>query len=151
MYLREFKATWTLVTVYLLILGWTSVSLAAFAVTTTVLQPNLTGTNLAILRNRMRIPIPTLEYLSCALTRATPVSGACTIGPTRLHDTLRGMRSNGFYFVRSMPMKSTSIFLSSRFFTTSSFFRFLSIHQIVIHGTSPPLGTEGGVSPMLVC
>ena len=50
MYLREFKSIWTFVTVYLLTLGWTSMSLAAFAVTTTVLQPNLTGTNLAILR-----------------------------------------------------------------------------------------------------
>ena len=44
-------------------------------------------------------------------------------------------------------MKSTSIFLSSWFSTTSRFFRFLSIHQLVIHGTSPPLSTEGGVSP----
>ena len=50
MYLKEFKSIWTFVTVYLVTLAWTSVSLAAFAVTTTVLQPNLTGTNLAILR-----------------------------------------------------------------------------------------------------
>ncbi len=39
-----------LVVALLFSLGWTRASEAAFAVTTTVLQPNLTGTNLAILR-----------------------------------------------------------------------------------------------------
>jgi hypothetical protein len=43
-------------------------------------------------------------------------------------------------------MKSTSIFLSSRVSTTPRFFRFLSIHQLVIHETSPPLSNEEGVS-----
>src|SRR5215475_6225402 len=50
MYLRESKSMWTFVIIFLATLAWRSVSLAAFAVTTTVLQPNLTGTNLAILR-----------------------------------------------------------------------------------------------------
>ena len=50
MYLRESKSMWTFVIIFLVTLAWRSVSLAAFAVTTTVLQPNLTGTNLAILR-----------------------------------------------------------------------------------------------------
>ena len=39
-------------------------------------------------------------------------------------------------------MKSTSILLSSKFSTTPRFYRFLSIHQLVIHKTSPPLSTK---------
>jgi hypothetical protein len=50
MYVKESKSMWTFVIIFLVTLAWRSVSLAAFVVTTTVLQPNLTGTNLAILR-----------------------------------------------------------------------------------------------------
>ena len=48
MYLRVFKSLFIIALLFCL--AWTRTSEAAFAVTTTVLQPNLTGTNLTILR-----------------------------------------------------------------------------------------------------
>jgi hypothetical protein len=39
-------------------------------------------------------------------------------------------------------MKPSRIFFSSRFSTTPRFLHFLSIQQLVIHETSPPLSNE---------
>ena len=50
MFLSMMRSMLILVVAVLFSLAWTRASEAAFAVTTTVLQPNLTGTNLAILR-----------------------------------------------------------------------------------------------------
>ena len=50
MFLRMMRSMLILVVAVLFSLAWIRTSEAAFAVTTTVLQPNLTGTNLAILR-----------------------------------------------------------------------------------------------------
>jgi hypothetical protein len=50
MFLRMRESMLVLVIAVLFSLAWIQTSEAAFAVTTTVLQPNLSGTNLAILR-----------------------------------------------------------------------------------------------------
>src|SRR5262245_20489885 len=53
----------------------------------------------------------------------------------------------GFYCVRRMPMKSTSIFLSSGFSTTCRFFSFPLDSPARYTWSISSYHTEGGVSP----